>query len=1604
MKTDKSLASTVQSLIKKAVEKHQLGKLDEAESLYKQVLQIQPEGTSERDSFAHQYHLIAVNNLGVLFEQQNKLEQAVESYQTALGIKSDYAEAYYNLGNVFQRQGQLDAAVQSYQQALSLNPKIAQAHNNLGNVLKQQEKLDEALKSYRQALSLKPDYSEAHCNFGIVLQKHKQFDAALKSYQQALSLKPDYAEAHCNLGTLLQERGQLEAAAASYQRALNIKPEYAEAHYNLGTLLQERGQLEAAAASYQRALSINPNNIQAQINLGNTLCQQGQLEAGLQAYQQALKIQPDCVQAKFGMAFVHLPIIYSSSEEIQLRRNNYQQYLQDLAHYYQLANLEERVKAADAVGSLQPFLLAYQDLNDRDLQQIYGKMICQLMASRYPQWSQPIALPDLKANDKIRVGFISGFFISHSNWKIPLKGWVENLDRNKFELYGYHTGSKQDGVTAKVTQVFDKFVRGPLSVEEWGEVIAKDKLHILIFPEFGMDPMTIKLGCLRLAPIQMTSWGHPNTSGLPTIDYYLSSDLMEPENAREHYTEKLVRLPNLGIHYTPLQIQPQAVSKKELGIKDDEIMFWCCQSLFKYLPDYDEVFPKIARELVSCKFVFINNGSERVTAVFHQRLSRAFGEFGLNYQDYCRFLPRLDAKAFAGTAAIADVFLDSIGWSGCNSTLEAIAHNIPVVTLPGELMRGRHSMAILKMMGIEETIAATKEDYVKIAVRLGQEAQYRQQISQQVAENKYKLYRDLKPVRALEDFLLRTLGKESSFNQEQWDDEAASKVQFLLDAAFEETKLGKLYTAENLYKQALQLQPNNINARVSLAEILQEQNRLDEAIAAYQKVLTLAPNPSIASAVYNNLGNALKTQGNLEAAVESYQKALEIRPDLVDIYYNLANVLAEQLKLDAAIESYQKALAIKPDLVIAKFGICMNQLPIIYTHFAEINIRRNNYQQHLQNLATYFKQASTQELKNASDAVGSLQPFYLAYQCLNDRDLQQIYGEMLVHIMSHCYPQWSQPIPLPDLKPNEKIRVGFVSRFFYEHSNWKIPIKGWVEHLDRSEFELFAYHTNIQLDVNTTKAAKEFDKFTQGSRSLEEWCEVIQQDKLHILIFPEFGMDPMTVKLGCLRLAPVQITSWGHPDTSGLPTIDYYLSSDLMEPKNAREHYTEKLVRLPNLSIYYTPLAIENKAISKKDLGISDNEIMFWCCQSLFKYLPNHDDIFPRIAKELTNAKFVFIQNESKNVTEVFRQRLSNAFQALRLSERDYCIFLPPMDTQTFNNTAAIADVFLDSIGWSGCNSTLEAIAHNIPVVTLPGELMRGRHSLAILKMMGIEEAIASSKEEYVQIAIRLGRDTEYRQYISQLIAQNKHKLYGDLEPIRALEEFLRNVVGKAKISTTATVAETLRLAIQEHRENRLEQAEQAYHQVLSIQPNHPEALYGLGMIAQQTGQFLEAEKLLSTAVQVQPNLVKVWFALGNLHHTQGQLSEAETAYKRAIALRPDAVSIYNNLGYTLQQQGKWSEAINCYQKALQLQPNCVEADVNLGNALHALGKLSPDKQAHYAQLNHKLGLGRQKAGDLQTAEVYFQKALELNPNYGEAYTSLGDLRKSAEVKYQLNN
>ena len=401
-------------------------------------------------------------------------------------------------------------------------------------------------------------------------------------------------------------------------------------------------------------------------------------------------------------------------------------------------------------------------------------------------------------------------------------------------------------------------------------------------------------------------------------------------------------------------------------------------------------------------------------------------------------------------------------------------------------------------------------------------------------------------------------------------------------------------------------------------------------------------------------------------------------------------------------------------------------------------------------------------------------PFLLAYQGRNDRELQQRYGGFVARAMATLYPDWASPPEVAPPRPGEAIRVGILSAYFYGHSNWKIPIKGWLKGLDKKRFRLFGYHLGHRQDEETALARKLCHRFTQGLGTLERWVEKIRADRLHVLLIPGIGMDDVTLRLAALKLAPVQATSWGHPDTTGLPTIDDYLSSALMEPADADRHYTERLVRLPNLSIWYEPRQVAPEALTRAEIGVREDAVLYWCCQSLYKYLPRYDEVFPRIAAAVPGARFVFIKYpHGEKVTTLFRERLAAAFARAGGDAERHCVFLSPMSAARFAAVGQLADVFLDSLGWSGCNSTLEALAGDLPVVTMAGELMRGRHGAAILTMLGMPELIAPDGDAFVELAVALGLSMERRCTLKELIARRKHRLYQDAAAIDGLAAYL---------------------------------------------------------------------------------------------------------------------------------------------------------------------------------------------------------------------------------------
>ena len=563
-------------------------------------------------------------------------------------------------------------------------------------------------------------------------------------FHAILKNAPDHADSNYFLGLIAFQRQHYKPALARFERALTLNPAFIPAHLNRGNALQALDRYTDAIAAYKHASSLAPKNVFILSFLGKALWEIGQYSESKQIYDAALALEPSFSQARFARVMAELKITYSSENDVIASRKAYAAQLTDLVGRGSTVNFDGAVAL--------PFYLPYQGENDRDLQLTYGKFVRARTRARYPDATSP-ATP--AKGEPIRVGIVSGYFRKgHAIWKIPLKGWTTQLDRKRFRLFCYDTGANDDEATATTRRSCERFVSGKKSVAQWREEILADAPHVLLYPEIGMDGPAAALAAQRLAPVQCNALGHPETSGLPSVDYYLSSELMEGGSAQEQYTETLIRLPNLSVHLDPIAPVKERNVRGRIGLAHGAMAYWCGQSNYKFHPRYDAVFPKIARAVGPCKFLFVQyRKSVAANEDFRQRLGRAFAAEGLDAKRFCVFLPQQSQEEFIAATGACDIYLDSIGWAGFNSALEAIAYDLPIVTFPMETLRSRHSVALLKMMRVSETVASSLDEYVAIAARLAEEPAWRAEIRAKMARNKHRLFGDRRSVAGLERFM-----------------------------------------------------------------------------------------------------------------------------------------------------------------------------------------------------------------------------------------------------------------------------------------------------------------------------------------------------------------------------------------------------------------------------------------------------------------------------------------------------------------------------------------------------------------------------------------------------------------------------------------------------------------------------------------------------------------------------------------------------------------------------------------------------------------------------------------------------------------------------------
>jgi tetratricopeptide (TPR) repeat protein len=283
------LTYSLSQALSRAISAHNAGKLVEAEQICQQIINAEP-GLFEA------LHLLAVVQAGL-----GKKDPALASFDGALTLRPDSAEALYNRGNTLRELKRFEEALVSYDRALTVRSDFAEAHSNRGLTLHELKRFEEALASYDRALTVRPDSAEALYNRGLTLHELKRFEEALASYDRALTARLDYAEALYNRGLILHELKQFEEALASYDRALTVRPAYAQAFYNRGNTLHELKRFEEALASYDRALTVRPAYAQAENKLGMTLVELGHLSEARAALEQAVELAPCKVQYRFDL-------------------------------------------------------------------------------------------------------------------------------------------------------------------------------------------------------------------------------------------------------------------------------------------------------------------------------------------------------------------------------------------------------------------------------------------------------------------------------------------------------------------------------------------------------------------------------------------------------------------------------------------------------------------------------------------------------------------------------------------------------------------------------------------------------------------------------------------------------------------------------------------------------------------------------------------------------------------------------------------------------------------------------------------------------------------------------------------------------------------------------------------------------------------------------------------------------------------------------------------------------------------------------------------------------------------------------------------------------
>lgn len=504
----------------------------------------------------------------------------------------------------------------------------------------------------------------------------------------------------------------------------------------------------------------------------------------------------------------------------------------------------------------------------------------------------------------------------------------------------------------------------------------------------------------------------------------------------------------------------------------------------------------------------------------------------------------------------------------------------------------------------------------------------------------------------------------------------------------------------------------------------------------------------------NRFNEILEIICNLDTKTEEKYKN-----DFLDLFYGITSKLLVVGDLDINQKFYKKYLSLdQRNLEIYLESLFL--VSSIYIDNDKSNFSRLKFQENLENIKDL-------EINNyeKKDRLPRIITFYLSYNNENNLPILKKFNQNI----SKLYPELNMLLNLKYSSFVSKIRIGFVSEYLTDHTIGKL-FSSLILELDANKFDVTVFHSSNTKNGYIKKLIDLKVKTVNLPLLLKDKIKIFENAKLDIVFYTDIGMSLDLYYLTFYRLAKFQINTWGHPETSGNNNIDYFLSNEMSETQDSSKYYSEKLVKFKNFNIYCDIPRFNNKEFN---YNFPINKNIYFCPQTIFKIVPDFDEILKDIINLDHKALIFFIKDSYHHQYKILLQRFKN-----KKIDLDKIIFLDRLSQSEFIYLCGKSDVLLDPLYFGAGNSFMETFLYPAPLVTCPSTFLRSRLALGLYKQLNIQDApICKSKEDYVFKAVELANNKKNNLLIREQISEKRNSFFKNKNVLTEYENFFLNLM-----------------------------------------------------------------------------------------------------------------------------------------------------------------------------------------------------------------------------------